>query len=92
MGVCMHSYAREPFRYSREGMGGGWAETATGDPWWPEIVPELFEFSAWNETAGGEASLGAAITPIRAFVGQQVTYVANNKGCFERDPKRVLIN
>ncbi len=59
-----------------EGMGGGWAETATGDPWWPEIVPELFEFSAWNETAGGEASLGAAITTIRAFVGQQVTYVA----------------
>ncbi len=58
-----------------EGMGGGWAETATGDPWWPEIVPELFEFSAWTETPGGEASLAAAITPVRAFVGQQVTVV-----------------
>lgn len=59
-----------------EGMGGGWAETATGDPWWPEIVPELFEFSAWTESPGGEVSLGAAITPVQAFVGQQVTYVA----------------
>jgi hypothetical protein len=57
-------------------MGGGWAETATGDPWWPEIVPELFEYSAWNETPGQEASLAAAITPVNAYVGQQVTYVA----------------
>jgi len=59
-----------------EGMGGGWAETATGDPWWPEIVPELYEYSTWAENPDGEASLAAAVTPIQAFVGQQVTLVA----------------
>jgi hypothetical protein len=74
-------------------MGGGWAETATGDPWWPEIVPELFEFSAWKETADGSASLAGAVTPVRAYVGQQVSYIATaamEPGAFlgfEADPE-----
>jgi hypothetical protein len=76
-------------------MGGGWAETATGDPWWPEIVPELFEFSAWAETLDGKASLAGAVTPVRAFAGQQLTYIATasmQPGAFlgfEADPEYI---
>ena len=58
------------------GMGGGWAETAASDPWWPEIVPELFGYSGWAQTPEGDASLAAGITPPQVFVGQQLTLVA----------------
>jgi len=59
-----------------EGMGGGWAETAAGDPWWPEIVPELFQYDAGGQSSGGDVSLLVGMTPRRVFVGQQATLVA----------------
>ena len=55
-----------------EGMGGGWAETATGDPWWPEIVPELFEFSAWTETPDGEGFPGWGRNPGPGLCGPAI--------------------
>lgn len=58
------------------GMGGGWAETAAGDPWWPEIVPELHSYGGWIQNPPGDASLAAGLTPVRVFVGQQATLVA----------------
>ncbi len=59
-----------------QGMGGGWAETARGDPWWPELVPELQAYGATARSTGGEAGLSAGVTPQRIFVGQQATLVA----------------
>jgi len=59
-----------------EGMGGGWAETAASDPWWPEVVPELFQFASAAGAPGGDASLSVGVTPARIFVGQQATLVA----------------
>lgn len=58
------------------GMGGGWAETAASDPWWPEIVPELFGYGGWAQAPAGDAALAAGITPVRIFQGQQATLVA----------------
>lgn len=58
------------------GMGGGWAETAAADPWWPEIVPELFQYDGGVQGPEGDASLLVGMIPRRAFVGQQVTVVA----------------
>ncbi len=58
------------------GLGGGWAETATGDPWWSEIVPELLDYAGSVRSPDGLATLAAGITPQRVFAGQQVTLVA----------------
>lgn len=55
---------------------GGWAETARGDPWWAEMVPELHAYGSQGGSPGGEAVLRVGVTPSRVFVGQQVTLVA----------------
>jgi hypothetical protein len=57
-------------------MGGGWAETASGDPWWPEIVPELHGYVHRVEDPEGGWALSAGITPTQVYVGQQATYLA----------------
>lgn len=63
-------YAPPPFR-----PGQGWAARADGDPWWPELVPELLAYDTWVEDPAGLIRLKAGLTPPVAWVGQQVTLV-----------------
>ena len=56
---------------------GGWAATASGDPWWPELVPELVAYQTEAEDLAGIIRLAAGLTPERAYVGQQITYVGS---------------
>ncbi len=54
---------------------GAWAPTADSDPWWPEIIPELARHHSVVDDPSGFARLGAGVTPVPVFVGQQVTHV-----------------
>lgn len=54
-------------------MPGGWAERADADPWWPELVPELFHYDALAEDPSGFLRLEAGVTPEEVYVGQQIT-------------------
>lgn len=62
--------------YGRLPPGEGWAATATADPWWPEMLPELNYYESIVEDPNGLAVLQSGLTPTQVYVGQQVTLVA----------------
>ncbi|MEQ8330004.1 MAG: SH3 domain-containing protein [Longimicrobiales bacterium] len=68
--------ARRWFGPSRP-PGGGWAESADADPWWPELVPELLRYQTAADDPMGLARLEAGLTPDPVYAGQQVTLVAS---------------
>ena len=56
--------------------GRGWAPSAAGDPWWPELVPRLEAYETQAQDPMGMVRLEAGLTPRRVYQGQQVTLVA----------------
>ena len=60
----------------RRRVAGGWAETAHLDPWWPEVVPELFEYSALAEDPTYGIRMEVGLTPHTIYVGQQLTLLS----------------
>jgi Bacterial SH3 domain len=58
-------------------VGRDWAATAAGDPWWPELVPQLDRYQVQREDPTGVVRLEAGLTPARVYVGQQITLVAS---------------
>jgi hypothetical protein len=56
--------------------GRPWGPTAAADPWWPELIPRLERYHATAADPRGLVALDAGATPLRAYVGQQVTLVA----------------
>ncbi|MDH3225015.1 MAG: hypothetical protein OEO23_14940, partial [Gemmatimonadota bacterium] len=56
--------------------GGGWAASAHLDPWWAEVVPEVFAYDAATADPSTGVSLEAGLARRRVYVGQQVTLLA----------------
>lgn len=56
--------------------GGGWAATADLDPWWAEVVPEVFSYDVASSDPATGLSLEAALARRRVYVGQQITLLA----------------
>lgn len=56
--------------------GRPWGPAAAADPWWPELIPRLERYQATAADPRGLVTLEAGATPLRAYVGQQVTLVA----------------
>ncbi|NNM34570.1 MAG: hypothetical protein HKO53_15935 [Gemmatimonadetes bacterium] len=55
---------------------GGWAATAHLDPWWAEVVPEVYAYDVATADPLTGVSLEAALARRRVYVGQQITLVA----------------
>ncbi len=50
-----------------------WSTYAEEDPYWDELVPEVFRYQRRGRAADGAFGVDLAVTPDVAFVGQQVT-------------------
>lgn len=58
-------------------VSGGWAETAHLDPWWPEVVPEFFGYSAVTEDPARGVRMEVGVSPQTVYAGQQLTLLAS---------------
>lgn len=52
---------------------GGWAATAHLDPWWDEVVPEVYSYDVAAADPLTGVSMEAALARGRVYVGQQIT-------------------
>jgi hypothetical protein len=57
--------------------GESWAENAASDPYWAELIPEIFRFDDRTVSLDGLAGVDVGVTPMVAYVGQQVTSVTS---------------
>ena len=52
---------------------GGWAANAHMDPWWAEVVPEVFAYDVASADPNTGAQIEAALARRTVYVGQQIT-------------------
>ncbi len=58
------------------GVVGGWAEIATADPNWEEMIPRIGGWESEVRDATGTIRFRAGVGPRPVYVGQQLTYLA----------------